>query len=245
MSPKLTRRGLLCAVPASVLLLRVRPGAASPEEVPAPLMAGLAAHAQAFEEMKRRGGFTVEGKLEQLDGDGKVSETKEVKVRVTPRPAQAGPLTEVLRYVENGADKTAEAREKAAKKRASQARQRKDLKLPFHASEQARYTFALVERHAVHPTRAKIEFNPKQPAEDAIKGSAWVDTATGSVLSVGFSLSKNPIFIDHVEVQVAFGLATPLGRAPSEISFDGRGGFLFIHKHFRGTATISSPRVAF
>lgn len=217
---------------------------ASVGPVPAALMAGLAAHAEAFEQMKRRGAFTLDGKLEQLDGDGKVSETKELRVRVTARPAPATPRSEIMRYLENGADKTAEARERAASASPKRGK-RRDLKLPFLASEQPRYTFAITERHPTFPSRVRVAFTPLLPAEDALKGSAWIETTTGALLSLGFSLSRNPTFIDHVEVQIAFGLDTPLGRAPSEVSFEARGRFLFFHKHLRGHATVSSPRVAF
>lgn len=40
-------------------------------------------------------------------------------------------------------------------------------------------------------------------------------------------------------------LQTPLGRAPSKIDVDVRGGFLVTRKHYRGSATISNPRVSF
>ncbi|MBK6464608.1 MAG: hypothetical protein IPF92_26935 [Myxococcales bacterium] len=226
--------------PQLAIVATAAPGA----PVPAALMAGLAVHAEAFEQMKRRGAFTLDGKLEQLDGDGKVSETKELRLRVTARPAPATPRSEILRYLENGADKTAGARERAASASPKRGK-RRDLKLPFLPSEQPRYTFAITERHAVYPTRVRVAFTPREPAEDALKGSAWVDTATGRLASLGFSLSRNPTFIDHVEVQLSFGLDTPLGRAPSDISFEAHGRFLFFHKHLRGRATVSSPGVAF
>jgi hypothetical protein len=162
-------------------------------------------------------------------------------------------ITNVIRYTENGKDKTADAQKRATERRAKrlgdpekQAEERKkDLKLPFHANEQSRYVFSVVERDAAQPSHVRIAFSPKSPAENAIKGSAWVDENELEVLSIGFSFSKNPIFVDHVDIRIVFGLPTELGRAPSTLSFDGRGGFLFIRKHYRGTATLSDPRVAF
>jgi hypothetical protein len=162
-------------------------------------------------------------------------------------------ITTVFRYLENGKDKTADAQKRATERRAkrlgdpdAQAEaKKKDLRLPFLASESARYVFSVAERDANDPNRVKIAFVPKVPAENAIKGSAWVDEKDREVLTVGFSLSKNPTFVDHVEVTIVFDLPTALGRAPSRVSFDGRGGFLFIHKHFRGVATLSQPAVAF
>lgn len=203
----------------------------------APLLARLATHAAHFEEMKRRGAFTLNGRMEELDGGGRASGTKEIVLRVEPTPVKR--RTEILRYLEDGADKTAEAREKARKRRAEKRKQR-DYHLPFLASEQGRYTFALLERNASH---VRVGFTPKAPAEDAFKGSAWVDEGSGEVLTIGFSPTKNPTFVDHVDVTMRFDLSTPLGRAPSRIDFDARGGFLVVRKHYRGSATITDARI--
>lgn len=227
-------------------------GAASAAALPDGLMAGLAQHASRFEDMKRRGAFTMMGHMEELDGDGKASETKEIVLRSTPTTTPMDRITKVIRYTENGEDKTADAQKKAndgrTKRLSNPTRleemRKKDLRLPFLAEEQARYVFSVAERDAAHG-RLRIGFVPKVPAENAIKGSAWVDEKEREVLSVGFSLSRNPTFVDHVEVAITFGMTTALGRAPSKIDFDGRGSFLFFKKHLRGTATLSEPRIAF
>jgi hypothetical protein len=226
---------------------------AAPGAIPDGLMAGLAQHAARFEDMKRRGAFTMSGKMEEVDGDGKASDIKEIVLRSTPTPTPMDRITKVIRFLDNGKDETADAQKRATERRDKRLKdpdlqaeaKKKDLKLPFLASEQSRYVFGLAERDPNKPGRARITFVPKVPAENAIKGSAWVDENEREVLSVGFSLSKNPIFVDHVEIAITFGLPTPLGRAPSTLSFDGRGGFLFIHKHYRGVATLSEPNVAF
>jgi hypothetical protein len=216
-----------------------------------PLVARAARHAAQFEEMKRRGSFMLSGRMEELDRKGKVDVTKEMVVRVTATPATR--QTEILRYTENGADKTAEARTKADKSRAErdkkEAKEKKtnfnDLHLPFLASEQPRYVFTLAERDPALPTHVRVSFVPVAPAEDALKGSAWLDETTGEVLTMGFSPTKNPSFVDHVDVTMRFDLATPLGRAPSSVAFDVRGGFLIVKKHLRGSMTITDPSVAF
>ncbi len=252
---------LLLASPASSRAdgaIADAPAATAPEArpsnaVPDALMAGLAKHAARFEEMKKRGAFTMSGRMEEVDGDGKASDWKEIQLRSTPTPLPMDRITNVIRYLDNGKDETADAQKRANERRAKrlkdpdkQAEERKkDLRLPFLTTEQARYVFSIAERDASDPSRMRVAFVPKTPAEDAIKGSAWVDTNEHEVLSIGFSLSKNPTFVDHVDITIVFGLPTELGRAPSKLSFDGRGGFLFIRKHFRGTATLSEPRVAF
>lgn len=215
------------------------------------LMKGLAQHAERFEEMKRRGAFTLQGRIEEIDGDGHASDVKEFHLRSTPTSVPMDRIANVFRYTENGKDKTEDAQKRARDQhvlrlddlkdpdKRAKAR-KKDLKLPFLASEQARYAFSVVERDA---SRVRVAFTPKVPAENALKGSAWVDEKDGKVLSVGFSFSKNPMFVDHVDITVTFGLETELGRAPSTITFDGRGGFLFVRKHYRGSATLSQPAV--
>jgi hypothetical protein len=229
------------------------PAVAAREVISPELMVGLAQHAARFEEMKRRGAFTMTGRIEEVDGDGRASDTKEITLRSTPTAAPMDRITKVFQYTENGEDKTVDAQKRATERRAKrlkdpekQADERKrDLKLPFLASEQARYVFSVVERDVAQPSRVRVAFTPHTPAENAIRGSAWVDEKEREVLSVGFSLSKNPTFVDHVDITIVFGLPTELGRAPSKLSFDGRGGFLFIRKHYRGTATLSQPALAF
>lgn len=212
-------------------------------DVPPALLAGLARHAEAFEQMKARGAYTLDGTFEEVASDGHVASTKEARVRIEARRGDPTPKVDIVRYLEDGHDKTQEAREKAASRKPK--KDKKELKIPFLASEQPRYVFAVVEHDRNVPTRVRVAFDPKEPAEDAIKGTAWVDTTKGEILSMGFSFSKNPTFIDHVDVTLTFGNTTPLGRAPSAFSFDGRGSFLFIHKHFRGRATITDARVAY
>jgi hypothetical protein len=220
---------------------------ATPAPSLAPLLARLARHASQFEEMKRRGTFTLSGRMEELDRSGHVDGTKEMVVRFIATPSER--LTEIVRYLEDGADRTSEARKKAEKRRAERkagkVEKARDIHLPFLASEQTRYEFTFLERDVQVPSHVRVAFRPFVSAEDAFKGSAWVDEDSGEILTMGFSPTKNPTFVDHVDVTMRFDLSTPLGRAPSSITFDARGGFLVVRKHYRGSATISDARIAF
>jgi hypothetical protein len=212
-----------------------------------PLLLRLARHARGFETMKSKASFTLSGRMDELDGDGKAKSTKELVVDIHARDGQP-PDTDVVRYSEDGKDKTAEAKADAQKRRAQnkkpKGKRMRDFHLPFLDTEQARYSFSLVERSASDPNHVRIAFVPKAIAEDAYKGSAWVDESAGEILSLGFSPTKNPSFVDHVDVTVEFNLPTTLGRAPSKLSFDARGGFLFIRKHYKGSATITNAHLA-
>lgn len=214
----------------------------------AAMMPKLAQYAEQFEQMKRRGSFTLSGTMDELDGSGHVSGNKSMVVRVTASPAQR--IAEILKYTEDGVDKTREEREKAAEKKrtkssADKKKEAESLRLPFLASEQARYVFTLLERDPAVPSHVRVGFVPKVPAETAYKGSAWVEADTGQVLTIGFSPTKNPRLVDHVDVTVRFELPTALGRAPSAIQFEARGSLLFFHKHYKGSATISDASIAF
>ncbi len=221
-----------------------RSAAAEPEAQAAALpslLAGLADHAARFEQMKTRGSFTLRGHMDELDGDGHPSSTKDLVLRV--EATSSDPVTKIVHYAEDGKDKTAEARDEAAKKKRKGGGKKRPLHLPFLGSEQPRYTFSIAEHDPAVPTRVRVSFAPKTPAEDAFHGSAWVDTRDREVLSMGFSPSKNPTFVEHVDVTLLFGLRTELGRAPSKLTFEARGGILFFKMHVRGEATISDASV--
>ncbi len=208
----------------------------------AALLARLAVQAAQLERMRTHASFTVEGRLESLDGDGTVASLKEGKARVQADGKAAH--VDVLRYVEDGKDETAEAREKVrdgAKKPKDQ--DKRPIRMPFHAGEQPRYVFDVVKVDPADPTRVLVSFVPKIREDDTIEGSAWVDTRAGTVLSAGFKLSRTPAFVDYVHVTVVFGAKTSLGPAISKVTVEGKGGVLFFHKHFVGEATLSDYRI--
>jgi len=102
-------------------------------------------HAAQFEKMKRRASYTLTGKLERVDGSGNVAETKEMTVRVN------GMAAEVVRYVEDGLDKTADERAKRGGNGRMSTNRVSRMRLPFLASERPRYTFHVKEGDAKYP----------------------------------------------------------------------------------------------
>lgn len=216
-------------------------------EAPSPeLMAKLAAHADRFERMRSSASYSIVGRMEQVDGEGKASTTKEMVARVEPNGLF--PQFIVDRYLEDGEDKTDEAREEAneraeARKRDPAKYKKKEIRIPTLASEQPRYVFDVVEVDKTVPSRVKLSFTPRERDERTIEGTAWIDTAQGTVLSAGFKLARTSMFVNFVHVKVVFGENTPLGPAVSKVEFEGEGGLLFIRKHVRGSATLSRYRV--
>jgi hypothetical protein len=227
---------------AGVFSAMAAPSVAWAEPPSADLLARLAEHAKAFESMKTRASYALEGRIERLDGDGKVDGVKEGRARVEADGKKVRLI--VLKYLEDGKDKTDEARRKVHEQESEKDSDDKDIRMPFLASEQPRYAFDQVESDRADPSRVRITFVPREPADDTIEGSAWVDAKTARVLSAGFKLSKPGTFVDYVHVTMRFEADTPIGPAVSSLTFDGKGGLLFLRKHFRGTATFSDYRIA-
>ena len=194
-------------------------------------------HAARFEKMKRRASYTLTGKMERVDGSGNVAETREMTVKVN------GMAAEVVRYVEDGLDKTADERAKRGGNGRMSTGRVARMRLPFLATERPRYTFRIKEVDAKYPYRLLVEFSPKTPADDTALGTAWVDARAGEVLTIRFSPTKKPRFVDDIDIAIHFDSQTTLGRAPSKVTFEASGGFLFIRKRYRGTATISNATV--
>jgi hypothetical protein len=152
----------------------------------------------------------------------------------------------VIRYVEDGEDKTADAQKKAARRAQDRKAERdqKRFRIPILADEQPRYVFDQVEADPRDPAVVRITFVPRIPQDDTLEGSAWVDSRTGTLISAGFKISKPPIFVDYVHITLEFGAPTSLGPAVSKVVADGNGGVLFFRKRFHVDATLSDYRLA-
>ena len=174
----MVRLGRVCILLLSVLFY-ARTSRADP---PSPeLMSKLAAYAALVEMQRTHASYAVEGRLDLLDGDGKVDSTKELKARVDADGTDTK-LT-VLSYVDDGKDKTQDAirdaRESAEKSKKDREKG-KDIKMPIRADQQARYVFDQVETDPRTPAYVRLTFVPKERADDTIEGSAWVDASSRS-----------------------------------------------------------------
>jgi hypothetical protein len=226
----------------ALVFLASKSALASPP--PDAVLADLGRYASRFESLKDKATYTVDGRMESVDDKGKVDSVKEMVAKVEPDGNKS--RFTIVKFVEDGKDKTEEAK----KKQQEDAREREKKKdkrkwrMPFHPDEQSRYTFDVAETDANDPHRVRITFVPKVKGDDTIEGSAWVDTSKGVIVSTGFKLSQTPTFVDSIHVTVAFGQQTPYGPAPSKINFQVDGGILFIHKHLRATANLNQLQIA-
>lgn len=218
------------------------PGVTDPA-VSETLLGRLELHAEGLHQMEKRGSFLLSGKMDELGGNGSVSGTKELVVKVTARPTAR--VTEILKYLEDGVDKTEEARAKQKRREAEPDDPKKRFMLPFSRLAKDRYRFELAERNLKNPSRVRVRFIPLERAENTYTGSAWVDQERGEILTMILSPTKTPMFVDKIELSVVFENQTSLGRAPSEISFEARGSLLFFKKRYRGSATLTETEISF
>jgi len=216
------------------------PGLARADPPSPELMARLAATSATMDEVRKRASYTMEGHIDTLDGDGNVSSVETTRARVERDGGRTHLVIE--KATKDGKDVTDEERKKAAREEGKhdEEKQKARIDIPFLAAVQPKYVFDQVETDPKDPTRVRIAFTPKEPDEHSVEGSAWVDTRAGQFLSAGFKVSKPGFFVDYVHVTVEVGARTELGPAVSRITFDGKGGFLFIHKHFRGSEALSN-----
>lgn len=233
------RRALLSLAALATLSAIPRTARAAP---PTPeLMARLAVTAARVQPLIKRASYTIDGRMVTLDRDGNPNSVKEMKARVEGNGVDVKFV--VIRYIEDGEDKTADAQKKARER--AQERKPKDKKsfpIPILAEEQPRYDFEQIEVDGRDPAVVRIAFVPKVPEEDTIEGSAWVDSRTAMLVSVGFKVSKPPMFVDYMHFTVEFGTPTAIGPAVSRVVADGEGGLLFFRKRFHAIATLSDYR---
>ena len=238
------RSAALALVGASLFFV----GNVSAEDVDplAVLLPKLAVSSARFEQMMKKATYTITGRMETLSGNNEVSDPKEGSFKIV-NDGSGIPKVEVIRYAEDGQDKTEEAKKKAAERAKERESKKKDpdeeTHMPFLGTEQGKYDYRIGEHDAKDVNRVRVYFTPRSPAKNLIQGSAWVDSTNGNILSMGASPSKTPAFVDYLKVQVECNEMTSMGPAPSKIVFEGGGGILFIKKRFRGAATLTGWQV--
>jgi hypothetical protein len=232
---------VLLAFSVGLTLALPRPAAAQPPDPD--LLERLSHHVKAFDEMGRHASLKLETLTEELDGSGKVSSTETRESRVEADGKRAHEIVE--HAVKDGRDVTAEEQEKVKKHEEEAASKKKEegegLSFPFASDA---YVYDQVGMDAADPLRVEISFTPKSATRHTLEGRVWVDTAKGTILSGGAKLSKPPAFVDWVHFTVELGAKTPLGPAISHLTFEVKGGLLFIRKHIRGDIKMSDYRWA-
>jgi hypothetical protein len=174
----------------------------------------------------------MEVRAEELASDGKVESTEVTKLRIGKKKGEPV-ATEVLSATEDGKDVTAQTRDEMKKEKDGKKGKSAGAQSPFHEEQVAKYRFTQLATPPDAPTHARVGFEPAGGKDaELMSGEATVDVETGDLLSLSMRPSKNPTFVDRLQIECAFDAQTPAGRAISSITAKGEGGILFIKKRF-------------
>ncbi len=202
---------------------------AEPKPPPAELMARLAAHNDGMEKLVDRYTLVIDASSSEDDSDGKPlhklhSVSRQVSVNGKPR-------TKVISATRDGKDNLEQAQKEATKEDEKDDRHPS----PFISTEQPKYRFT--ELGPTPEGLLRIVFSPKSgPSSDFLEGEAVVDPQAGELVKMRCRLSKNPAFVDKLEMTMSFDASVDGKRAISAMTIDGAGGFLFYQR--RGSAVL-------
>jgi hypothetical protein len=196
--------------------------------------------------MRTLGSFRLGEVLEELDGHGNVTKSEVTKAHVDSDGKS--PHETVEACTRNGKDATAEKQENVRRDEGGTGDERdrliaESLRLPFLRAKLPLYAFDVRKTDPLDASRVEIAFVPRAPDEHSVEGAAWVDTRSGTVLSIGAKMSKPPRFVDWVNFTVEFGATTPIGPAISRLTLEAKGGLLFVHRHVRAELKMMDYRL--
>lgn len=191
-----------------------------------------AAHEKAKPLYEEATTFSTKMTVEELDKHGAATSTTEIETKAD----------ELVRYVEDGVDKTAEQKAKRAEYKKKQKEDGKDQSFslgfgdPFSRESRDRYAYTLVKEEN---GLATIAFKPKgKKAPELGVGEATVEIETGAVRKLRFKPSSMPRFVSKLSIEVDCDEPTTLGYAMTRLKAEGEGGILFVKKRFRMTSTF-------
>jgi hypothetical protein len=145
------------------------------------------------------------------------------------------PVTHVLRATKDGKDNLQDSQKEATK----EDRKGRKLEPPFSAGNQPKYRFTMLGPAPSEVGLLRIAFAPKEGrSSEVLEGEAVVDPVAGEIVRMTAHPSKNPVFVDRIDMQLEYGVRTTAGRMLSKVAFAGAGGFLFFHKRVRVEVAI-------
>jgi hypothetical protein len=211
------------------LILTMAVGAESP---PDELLKRLAEHDARME--KYLDGHTVVTHVEgrELDGDGKVTHTTTTVLESSRANGQIH--TKVVEAKKDGKDDSEGEKERAAKRD----KENRRTESPFAARNLGKYSFVVLGKDKL----MHLGFGPKDgPKAEVLVGEAWVDPEAGEVVKLTMKPSKNPTFVDKLDMTLEYDAHTDAGRMVSKFTFAGAGGMLMFKRAGDAVMTFSYP----
>jgi hypothetical protein len=168
----------------------------------------------------------------ELDGDGRVSHTTTTVLETTRKDGQIH--TKVVEAKRDGADDSAGEKERAEKRD----KENRRTESPFAQRNVGKYDFVVLGKDKL----MHLGFGPKNgPEKEVLVGEAWVDPESGEVARLTLRPSKNPPFVDKLDMTLEYGAHTEAGRMVSRFTFAGEGGLLMFKRRGDAQMTFSYP----
>lgn len=186
-----------------------------------------------------------------MDGKGRVQESSELHLAVTPRPD--GTLDQdVIKSSKNGEDTTAETRANAARAREGQAteekpRREKDDSASIGFDNAGVFDPALQDgtrasatgEHRTVDGKTCLGYAFRQKSrnqeEGTLVGTAWLEESTGVPLEVQYASEPLPRHVKELTTTVRYSMTLEGSWEGREMVVEGEGGMLFIKRRFRIT----------
>jgi hypothetical protein len=114
-------------------------------------------------------------------------------------------------------------------------------KSPFDPEEQPGVSYRRTGKSRWIDGRRTYEYSFEHLHEKDRKtfGSAWLADDSGAPILVAISMEPLPTFVHHLEAKLYYRFDADAEWYMKKMSFEGRGGFLFIRKNIRSTITFS------
>ncbi len=211
------------------------------------LLEGIADQSDALIQAFEIGAFRVRTRVRQFDSDGEVKLDRRALDVI--EQVEGKPVARLVEATENGEDvleklkaERAERRAKAKKKADADdgSKKRSDFPNPFRSSVSNDYHFEIRPPSAKRPDLLRIAFRPKgKPKKELFVGMAVVDPVKRTMIRLSARPSKFPLGLDEMMLTVTFDEVEgrPVIR---RIDGEGKGGLLFIKKHFKFGSAFSA-----
>jgi len=186
-------------------------------------------------------------RIEDLARDGRVQSVEEVTFAYPPGAGE--PRPELVRYLRDGVDVTAQERAKLAKQQEETAHNKKGGGrgvtfgvggTPFDAQRQATVSARRTPEKATVDGRAcqAFDYSRLDPAGSRFVGTAFLDEQTGAPMSLRERPDPLPRFADKIWVTLSLVYKGPGEWYPTRVAVEGSGGLLFIRKSIRTTIAL-------
>lgn len=153
----------------------------------------------------------------ETDGRGRARSSWEVTIRTTP-DTEGNPAQDIVRYLENGKDVTAERRAKAARSEGGREGRQgagggpfswnpsDPRQTPFHPSVQDRVSVRRKAEEALVEGRrcAPYSFEQRLDGKSLAKGTVWLDSADGVPVRLEATFEPLPLFVHRATLAVDF-----------------------------------------